>query len=146
MYRSISTLNEKHIRRAVAFTPQRLLSSVVSASAKFEEEVTLKLREITDPATNRSIDSLGILQVKLISAVLRFILCSSSIRHIAGCQSERQRHQDCTGLFCSWVSVRKGGNRGDTILLPLIPTVFLLCAGGCQNSPKFGANNMEQRP
>ncbi len=41
----------------------RTLRRISSASAKFEEEVTSRIKDITDPATDRSIASIGILQV-----------------------------------------------------------------------------------
>jgi len=45
--------------QAVAY---RSLRSISSASAKFEEEVTTRIKDITDPATDKSIASIGILQ------------------------------------------------------------------------------------
>lgn len=45
----------------------RSLRSISSASAKFEEEVTTRIKDISDPATDKSIASIGILQVCLYS-------------------------------------------------------------------------------
>jgi hypothetical protein len=63
MMRTIFSLKKAQRYTAAVVPAHRFVSGINSASAKFEDEVTGILRGVIEPATNRSIDSLGILQV-----------------------------------------------------------------------------------